>query len=96
VCRCVALAALERTESRGGHTREDFPGMNPQWRGVNLICTLDNSDTVQLTRKPVPEIRQDLLELFERTELAKYLTEVELVRRDGPAAVHQTDDGSGA
>ena len=41
VCRCVALAALERTESRGGHTREDFPGMDPQWRGVNLICTLD-------------------------------------------------------
>src|SRR5690349_6378909 len=44
VCRCVALAALERTESRGGHTREDFPAMDPQWRGVNLICTLDDSD----------------------------------------------------
>jgi succinate dehydrogenase / fumarate reductase flavoprotein subunit len=82
VCRCVALAALERTESRGGHTREDFPGMDPQWRGVNLICTLDDSGTVQLKRQPVPEIRQDLLELFERTELSKYLTQPELSRLD--------------
>jgi succinate dehydrogenase / fumarate reductase flavoprotein subunit len=95
VCRCVALAALERTESRGGHTREDFPGMDPKWRGVNLVCTLEGGG-ITLRHQPVPEIRQDLLELFERTELAKYLTEVELVRRDGPAAVHQTDDGSGA
>ena len=38
VSRCVAMAALERTESRGGHTREDFPAMDPQWRGVNLVC----------------------------------------------------------
>ncbi|NYG08248.1 succinate dehydrogenase / fumarate reductase flavoprotein subunit [Phycicoccus badiiscoriae] len=86
VCRCVALAALERTESRGGHTREDFPAMDPQWRAVNLICTLDDSDRVQLTRQPVPQIRQDLLELFERTELSKYLTEPELARLDAGVA----------
>ena len=83
VCRCVALAALERTESRGGHTREDHPGMDAQWRGVNLVCSLDADGEVQLGRKPVPEIRLDLLELFERTELAKYLTEQELARLDG-------------
>ena len=96
VCRCVALAALERTESRGGHTREDFPGMDPQWRGVNLICTLDGSDTVQLKRQPVPEIRQDLLELFERAELSKYLTEPELARLDagGSSSQQGSDDGS--
>ena len=41
VSECVAKAALERTESRGGHTREDFPAMDPQWRGVNLVCRLD-------------------------------------------------------
>ena len=29
VSRCVAMAALERTESRGGHTREDHPAMDP-------------------------------------------------------------------
>ena len=29
VSECVAKAALEREESRGGHTREDFPTMDP-------------------------------------------------------------------
>jgi succinate dehydrogenase / fumarate reductase flavoprotein subunit len=41
---------------------------------------------VQLRRQPVPEIRQDLLELFERSELGKYLTEEELARRGGDDA----------
>ncbi len=95
VCRCVALAALERTESRGGHTREDFPKMDPQWRGVNLVCTLDPGGEVALKHQPVPEIRQDLLELFEHTELGKYLTDAELARRGGPPAAQGTDDGSG-
>src|SRR5690349_11322267 len=96
VCRCVALAALERTESRGGQTREDHPTMDPQWRGVNLICTLDPSGGVQLKRQPVPEIRQDLLELFERTELSKYLTEPELARLDAGGADSEQDREQGS
>ena len=83
VSRCVAMAALERTESRGGHTREDFPAMDPQWRGVNLVCRADATGrAVTLQRQPVPEIRADLLALFERSELSKYLTEPELSRLD--------------
>jgi succinate dehydrogenase / fumarate reductase flavoprotein subunit len=78
VSECVAKAALERTESRGGHTREDHPTMDPQWRGVNLVCRLDGEGAVRLTRQPVPAIRPDLLTLFERSELAKYLTDDEL------------------
>ena len=31
VAEAVALAALERQESRGGHTREDFPMTDPFW-----------------------------------------------------------------
>ena len=40
VSECVAKAALEREESRGGHTRDDYPAMEPEWRKVNLVCSL--------------------------------------------------------
>ena len=46
VSECTAKAALEREESRGGHTREDFPKMDPQWRQVNLVCALDGDGEV--------------------------------------------------
>jgi succinate dehydrogenase/fumarate reductase flavoprotein subunit len=36
VARVVARAALRRTESRGSHQREDFPGMLPEWH-VNQV-----------------------------------------------------------
>ncbi|KUF16340.1 fumarate reductase/succinate dehydrogenase flavoprotein subunit [Streptomyces silvensis] len=112
VSECVARAALERTESRGGHTREDHPGMNRDWRRVNLLCRLaepaDDSPTagrpdvraepaagsaapvgglaaaepargrIALTRVTTDPIRPDLLALFDKEELVKYLAEEEL------------------
>ncbi len=73
----VAKAALERTESRGGHTRDDFPGMSPEWRQVNIVCRTEG-DGVAIERQPIPPMREDLIELFEVSELKKYLTEAEL------------------
>ncbi|MFG2649084.1 fumarate reductase/succinate dehydrogenase flavoprotein subunit [Streptomyces sp. NPDC048436] len=89
VSECVARAALERTESRGGHTREDHPAMNREWRRANLLCQLTDPsgglaatdpvhgqiDLVRVTTEP---IRPDLLALFEKEELVKYLAEEEL------------------
>jgi succinate dehydrogenase flavoprotein subunit len=77
IAECVAQAALERQESRGGHTRDDFPGMSAEWRKVNLICSLDG-DRVALRRQPMDPMRADLMALFERDELAKYYTDAEL------------------
>jgi succinate dehydrogenase / fumarate reductase flavoprotein subunit len=77
VSDCVAQAALERQESRGGHTRDDFPDMSPDWRKINLVCSLDG-DRARVRRQPLPPMRADLLALFERSELKKYLTESEL------------------
>ncbi|MFH9723970.1 fumarate reductase/succinate dehydrogenase flavoprotein subunit [Streptomyces sp. NPDC017254] len=77
VGECVARAALERTESRGGHTREDCPAMDRAWRPVNLRCHLD-SEGIALERTRTEPVRPDLLALFEREELAKYLAEDEL------------------
>ncbi|MGW2341526.1 fumarate reductase/succinate dehydrogenase flavoprotein subunit [Streptomyces sp. NPDC001661] len=89
VSECVARAALERTESRGGHTREDHPAMNREWRRANLLCQLRDptgglaaTDPVRgqitLTRETTEPIRPDLLALFEKEELVKYLAEEEL------------------
>jgi succinate dehydrogenase / fumarate reductase flavoprotein subunit len=77
IADCVAQSALERQESRGGHTRDDFPQMSPEWRKVNLICSMDG-DRVTVARQPMPPMRPDLMALFERSELAKYYTEEEL------------------
>jgi succinate dehydrogenase / fumarate reductase, flavoprotein subunit len=77
IADCVAQAALERQESRGGHTRDDFPGMSADWRKVNLICTLDG-DRVVLRQQPMAPMRDDLLALFDRAELKKYYTDPEL------------------
>jgi succinate dehydrogenase / fumarate reductase flavoprotein subunit len=81
IAECVAQAALERQESRGGHTRDDFPGMSAEWRKVNLICSLDG-DRVALRRQPMAPMRADLMALFERSELAKYYTDEELPAPD--------------
>ncbi len=78
VAECVAQSALERQESRGGHTRDDYPGMSPEWRKLNLICSLDADGDVTLRRQPNPPMRTDLLELFDVGELKKYMTEDEL------------------
>ena len=39
VSECVARAALLRQESRGGHTRDDYPTMDPTWRQKLLVCS---------------------------------------------------------
>jgi succinate dehydrogenase / fumarate reductase flavoprotein subunit len=77
MAQCVARAALERQESRGGHTRDDYPGMRPEWRKVNLVCALDG-DKIVITKQPVPAMRDDLIALFDRDELKKYLSEEEM------------------
>ncbi|WP_326588199.1 fumarate reductase/succinate dehydrogenase flavoprotein subunit [Streptomyces sp. NBC_01294] len=90
VSECVARAALERTESRGGHTREDCPAMERSWRPVNLLCrpVTDSggnlppadpaADRIALVRTRTEPIRPDLLALFDKEELVKYLAEEEL------------------
>jgi succinate dehydrogenase / fumarate reductase, flavoprotein subunit len=77
MAECVAQAALERQESRGGHTRNDYPGMRPDWRKVNLVCSLDG-DTITIVKQPLAPMRDDLIALFDRGELKKYLTDEEM------------------
>jgi succinate dehydrogenase / fumarate reductase flavoprotein subunit len=97
VSECVAQAALLRTESRGGHTRDDHPQMDPQWRNRLLVCRTD-PDGVGQTVPPVvvtsedqKPMRPDLLALFELSELEKYYTPAETAAH--PAAAESSAKG---
>jgi len=84
VAECIARAALQREESRGGHTREDFPRAVATWRRVNIVCSHRDGGSglggIGLRQQPIPDMPLELLNLFERDELANYLTDTELDR----------------
>jgi len=64
VAECCAAAALERKESRGGHTRDDHPYTDDQWAKVNVVQRLQNG-VLQLRREPLPEMPAELRALFQ-------------------------------
>jgi succinate dehydrogenase / fumarate reductase flavoprotein subunit len=66
VSEAVAKAALARQESRGGHTRNDFPGPDPEWGKKNLVVSLNADGTgVDLREQALPEMPDDLKKFFE-------------------------------
>jgi succinate dehydrogenase / fumarate reductase flavoprotein subunit len=67
VSECIARAALERQESRGGHTRDDFPGPTAEWGALNLICS-ETDGSISLARQPLPQMPAELAELFEENK----------------------------
>ena len=80
VSECVAKAALQRTESRGGHTRDDHPAMDANWRNTLLVCRAGEaataSDRPRRHRRPPSSrlpMRPDLLELFELVRAGEVL-----------------------
>jgi len=78
VSLCVAKAALERRESRGGHTRDDYPVMDSDWRHVLLVLSALGEDNVNLVRQEQLPMRPELFDLFELDELKNYYTGEEL------------------
>jgi succinate dehydrogenase / fumarate reductase, flavoprotein subunit len=66
VSECVARAALEREESRGGHTREDHPGFDEKWGTLNIALSLNaGGDGVDLATQPLPVMPDELATFFE-------------------------------
>ncbi|HJW35045.1 MAG TPA: FAD-binding protein, partial [Actinomycetes bacterium] len=64
VSECVAMAALERRESRGGHTRDDYPRPDPELGKVKMVVR-SRDGKVSVSREPLDEMPDDLSELFE-------------------------------
>jgi succinate dehydrogenase / fumarate reductase flavoprotein subunit len=79
VAESTAKSAILREESRGGHTRDDFPGMNSTWRQVNHIASFNGSEVV-VKPQPLLPIPKELFDLFDIHELEKYMTPEEIAK----------------
>jgi len=64
VSEAVALSALERKESRGAHSRIDFPKYDEQWSKLNNIISQDG-DGMRLSHSSIGEMPSDLRAILE-------------------------------
>ena len=79
VAESTAKSAISREESRGGHTRDDFPGMDSAWRQHNHISSFDGTQ-VNVRKQTLPFMPKELFDLFEVDELKKYMTPEEIAK----------------
>ena len=79
VSESIAKSALVREESRGGHTRNDFPTMDKNWRPKHVINSW-NGSSVETKIESIPPMPKELAELFDKEELSKYLLPEELAQ----------------
>ena len=71
VCKCVAIGARERKESRGGHTREDFPKADPVFGKINFAHSSQGGrwdSAISTEESPLLEIPDELKALLEEAK----------------------------
>ena len=70
VSRMCALAALKREESRGGHTRDDFPlPDHKHWGKINSVIIRNPDGSMSIDYTTYPPIPDDLKMLLDADDL---------------------------
>jgi succinate dehydrogenase / fumarate reductase flavoprotein subunit len=66
VANCTTLSAIERKESRGGHTRADYPTPDPELEKLNMVSRY-GATGYSVTPELKPVMPPELQELFAET-----------------------------
>ncbi|MDZ7780592.1 MAG: fumarate reductase/succinate dehydrogenase flavoprotein subunit [Gemmatimonadota bacterium] len=64
VAELLVLAARERKESRGAHSRTDHPSKDEEWGRVNLVVRKGSGGEPEVRREPIPPMRQELTDII--------------------------------
>jgi succinate dehydrogenase / fumarate reductase flavoprotein subunit len=62
------LAAITREESRGGHTRDDFPVPEDEYWGKTLNIIWMEDGEIKIRQEPVEEMREDLAKVIKEVK----------------------------
>jgi succinate dehydrogenase / fumarate reductase, flavoprotein subunit len=63
VSEAIARSAKERRESRGAHSRLDYPDPDPAWAKKNNVARL-SGEKMKIASTPLPALRNDLRQLI--------------------------------
>lgn len=70
VSRMCALAAHRREESRGAHTRDDFPDTDHHhWGKVNSVISMGEGGEMRIDFSTYPKISGELRSLLDEDDL---------------------------
>ena len=56
----VARAALAREESRGAHTRTDFPGEREEWQEVHVVVRKTEDGSMEVSKEAAADAPDEL------------------------------------